>query len=246
MRRLVLAVVAFAVAASSGAAQPNAARLTVYAAASMTRVLPQIDSKERYQFAGTGTLALQVEQGAPADVFVSASPKYIVELQNKGLLVGEPAWILSNRIVLIVPRNNPAHIASPKDLTRRGVRLVIAAPSAPAGDYARKSLHGMNLDAALQNVVSSEPDVEGVVAKVASGDADAGFVYASDARAVASQVKRVPLPGSGRFTAVYGAAVVKGTQNLAAARAYVAMLRSKRVQAKLRTAGFGAAPRSAG
>jgi molybdate transport system substrate-binding protein len=245
MKRVALALAVFAATGATAGAQPAASRLTVFAAASMTRVLPHIDAKQRYQFAGSNTLALQIEQGAPVDVFVSASPRYIVELQSKGLLVGKPAWILSNRIVLIVPRTNPAHITAPADLTRPGVRLVIAATGVPAGDYARKSLAGMKLDAALQNVVSNEPDVEGVVAKVASGDADAGFVYQSDARAVGSRVKLVPLPGAGRFTTVYGAAVVKGTRNVAAARAYVTRLLGAHVQAQLRKAGFGARPRSA-
>jgi molybdate transport system substrate-binding protein len=241
MRRLapVLLVLVFAGTAS---AAPRDAQLTVFAAASLTRVLPQIDAQPHYQFAGSNTLALQIEQGAPVDVFVSASPKYVVDLQAKGLLVGKPAWILSNRIVLIVPRSNPAHIAKPADLTRPGVRLVVAAAGVPAGDYARKALAGMKLDAALRNVVSNEPDVEGVVAKVALGEADAGFVYQSDARAVGAKVKLVPLPGAGRYTAVYGAAVVKGAQHAALARRFVARLLSAPVQARFRAAGFGRPP----
>jgi len=245
MKRLVALAALAAVAASSAGATTKDARLTVFAAASLTRVLPQIDKDPAYQFAGTNTLALQIEQGAPVDVFVSASPKYIVELRNKGLLTGKPAWILSNRIVLIVPHGNPARIASPADLVRPGVRLVIAAAGVPAGDYARKSLAGMHLEDALKNVVSDEPDVEGVVAKVVSGDADAGFVYASDAKAAGSKVTRIPLPGSGRFTAVYCAAVVEKAPNPRAARAFVAMLAAPRAQALLRAAGFGPAPRSA-
>jgi molybdate transport system substrate-binding protein len=245
MKRLAALVALAAVAASGAGATTNDSRLTVFAAASLTRVLPQIDKYPAYQFAGTNTLALQIAQGAPADVFVSASPKYIVDLRNRGLLVGRPAWILSNRIVLIVPRANPAHIASPADLARPGVRLVIAAAGVPAGDYARKSLAAMHLEDALKNVVSNEPDVEGVVAKVVSGDADAGFVYASDAKAAGSRVTTIPLPGAGRFTAVYGAAVVENAPNPRAARSFVAMLASPRAQAVLRAAGFGPAPRAA-
>jgi molybdate transport system substrate-binding protein len=245
MKRL-LALVAVVALCSTGdaVAHSNAPQLTVFAAASLTRILPQIDNAPRYQFAGTNTLALQIQQGAPADVLVSASPKYIVDLRGKGLLVGKPAWILSNRIVLIVPHANPAHIATPGDLTRPGVRLVIAAAGVPAGDYARKSLAGMKLEDALKNVVSNEPDVEGVVAKVVSGDADAGFVYASDAKAVGARVTKIPLPGSGRFTAVYGAAVVKNAPNGPFARRFLALLQSPAAQAKFRAAGFGAAPRA--
>jgi molybdate transport system substrate-binding protein len=245
MRRALAFVVVAAVAASTAGAATNDSRLTVFAAASLTRVLPQIDRYPAYQFAGTNTLALQIQQGAPVDVFVSASPKYIVELGNKGLVVGNPVWILSNRIVLIVPRGNRAHIARPADLTRPGVRIVIAARGVPAGDYARKSLTAMHLDDALKNVVSNEPDVEGVVAKVVSGDADAGFVYASDAKAAGSRVTRIALRGSGRFTAVYGAAVLTNAPNPQLARTFVAMLAARHAQALFRAAGFGPAPRAA-
>jgi molybdate transport system substrate-binding protein len=245
MRRVLAVAVLAAVAVVPAGATTKEGRLTVFAAASLTRVLPQIDKRPAYQFAGTNTLALQIQQGAPVDVFVSASPRYIVDLSSKGLLVGKPTWILSNRIVLIVPRANPAHIAAPADLARPGVRLVIAAAGVPAGDYARKSLAGMHLAGALKNVVSDEPDVEGVVAKVVSGDADAGFVYASDAKAAGSKVTKISLPGAGRFTAVYGAAVVRNAPNPGAARAFVATLGAPRAQALLRAAGFGPAPRSA-
>ena len=245
MKRVLTLTVLAAVSASTAGAATNDSRFTVFAAASLTRVLPRIDKHPAYQFAGTNTLALQIQQGAPVDVFVSASPKYIVDLRNKGLLVGNPVWFLSNRIVLIVPHGNPAHIARPADLTRPGVRLVIAAAGVPAGDYARKSLTAMHLDDALKNVVSNEPDVEGVVAKVVSGDADAGFVYASDAKAVGSKVTKIPLPGSGRFTAAYGAAVVRNAPNPQLARTFVAMLAAPHAQALLRAAGFGPAPRAA-
>ncbi len=244
-----LLALGLALAVASGGASPQARagraddRLTVFAAASLTRVLPQLDKNPHYQFAGSNTLALQIQQGAPVDVFVSASPKYILDLQSKGLLLGKPAWILSNRIVLIVPRANRAHIRTPRDLTRPGVRLVLAAKGVPAGDYARKSLAGMQLQAALRNVVSNEPDVEGVVAKVAMGEADAGFVYASDARAVDAKVRRIPLPAAGRFVAVYGAAVLKNAPHAQLAHGYVLLLESPPAQARFRAAGFGAPPK---
>jgi molybdate transport system substrate-binding protein len=248
MKRLAPIAVALAVVAACGTqrgeAERNASRLTVYAAASLTRVLPQLDRNPQYQFAGSNTLALQIAQGAPADVFVSASPKYVLDLQAKGLLLGRPAWILSNRIVLIVPRRNPARITTPADLTRPGIRLVVAAVGVPAGDYARKSLAGMHLDAALQNVVSNEPDVEGVVAKVVSGDADAGFVYASDYHAVASKVRKIPLPGAGRYTAVYGAAALKRSTDPQLARGFVALLQSPIAQKQFLAAGFGLPPKA--
>lgn len=238
---LVGALTAALVLAGAGAALRQA-EPTVYAAASLTRVFPKIDPAVAYEFAGSNTLALQIQQGAPADVFVSASPKYVVQLQEKGLTAGRPAWFAANDLVLIVPRSNPARIRTAKDLVRPGVRLVIAAVGVPAGDFARKSLAGMHLQAALANVVSNEADVEGVVAKVALGEADAGFVYASDAKAVASKVKVVPLPRAGHYVAVYGAVVVRNAPHPAEARRFVARLLTKRAQAALRAAGFERAP----
>jgi molybdate transport system substrate-binding protein len=243
MRRA-LAVVAllFAVAPVAGAAR-SAARPVVFAAASLTRALPRIQPAATYQFAGSNTLAFQIQQGAPADVFVSANPKYVLQLQSLGLTVGKPVWFASDELVLLVPRSNPARIRTPSDLTRPGVRLVVAAAGVPAGDYARKSLAGMHLEAALANVVSNEPDVEGVVAKVALGEADAGFAYRSDAVAHAKQLKVIPLPRAGHFVAVDGAVVVKGAPHPAEARAFVRTLTTKRAQRLLVAAGFGRAPK---
>jgi molybdate transport system substrate-binding protein len=244
-RRLVTALVpvlaAALVLAGAGAALREAGP-TVYAAASLTRVFPRIAPGLSYQFGGSNTLALQIQEGAPADVFVSASPKYVVQLRDKGLTAGKPAWFAANDLVLIVPRSNPARIRTPRDVTGPGVRLVIAAVGVPAGDFARKSLAGMHLEAALANVVSNEADVEGVVAKVALGEADAGFVYASDAKAVASKVKVVPLPRAGHYVAVYGAVVVRNAPHPVEARRFVARLLTKRAQAALRAAGFKRPP----
>jgi molybdate transport system substrate-binding protein len=244
-RRLAAALVgalAGALALAGGGAALRQAEPTVYAAASLARAFPRIAPRATYEFAGSNTLALQIQQGAPADVFVSASPKYVVQLQEKGLTAGRPAWFAANDLVLIVPKRNPARIRTPRDLLHPGVRLVIAAVGVPAGDFARKSLAGMHLEPALANVVSNEADVEGVVAKVALGEADAGFVYASDAKAVASKVKVVPLPRAGHYVAVYGAIAVKNAPHPAEARRFVARLSTRRAQALLRAAGFNRAP----
>ena len=241
-RGAILALVAAAVVAVPAATARPTARITVFAAASLTRILPQIDSSPRYEFGGSNALALQIQQGAPADVYVSANPKYVAQLRSQKLLAGSPVYFAADKLVLMVPSSNPAHIRTPADLLRPGVRLVLAAVGVPAGDYARKSLHGMGLDGALANVVSNEPDVEGVVAKLALGEADAGFAYLSDARAVGSKVKLVPLPPAGRFVAIDGAGVVAGSSNATAARAFVARLLAPAAQKKLRAAGFDPVP----
>jgi molybdate transport system substrate-binding protein len=227
---------------STGNARPRASRLTVFAAAGLRSVLPKLDHNPRYEFAGSKTLAIRIRHGAEIDVFVSSNPKYFAELQSKRLLLDKPAQVAFDRIVLIVPRRNPAHIAAPADLARPGVRLAIAAIGVPAGDDARKSLAGMHLESALQNLLGTERGVETVVAEVVSGDADAGFVYGSEWKTVASKVKKIPLPASGRVHAPYSAAVLKRSPNAQLARGFVALLQSPIAQSAFRDAGFGVVP----
>src|SRR5439155_10247042 len=159
----------------------SSALLTIFAAASLTNVFPQIDKKPRYSFAGSNALAAQIKQGAPADVFASANTSIPQQLYDAGL-VEKPVVFTRNALILIVPKSNPARIHSVYDLRRDGVKLVVAAPGVPVGDYTRVVLHNLNLDDALGNVVSNESDVREVLAKVALGEADAGFVYTTDAR----------------------------------------------------------------
>jgi len=120
------------------------------------------------------------------------------------------------------------------------VRLVLAAPGVPAGDYARQALSNAGLRPALRNVVSNEQDVEGVVGKVSSGDADAGIVYATDVTpSVARSVGTVPIPEEDNVVAVYDIGVVRGTKTAALARAFVAYVTGPG-QAILQRAGFEA------
>ena len=160
-------------AAETSAAEtstPSTSGLTVYAAASLTEVFPTIDPAPQYNFAGSDELATQIREGAPADVYAAASSKYPQELFDEGL-VEEPVTFASNRLVLIVPKDNPAGIESIEDVTEPGTKLVIAAEGVPVGDYTRQVLEELELSAALDNVVSNEDDVKGVVGKVALGEA---------------------------------------------------------------------------
>jgi molybdate transport system substrate-binding protein len=211
--------------------------LQVFAAASLTNVLPHIDGAARYSFAGSNTLAAQIEQGAPADVFASANTTLAWQLYAKRL-VTRPVVFTRNNLVLIVPRSNPAHIRSVTDLRRPDVKLVVAAPGVPAGAYTLQVLKNLKLSDVLDNVVSREPDVRGVLAKVALGEADAGFVYATDARTVTKKVRTVPIPGWAKPTVAYAVAVVTASRHRAAAQGWVKQLLGKRAQAKLQAAGF--------
>ena len=211
--------------------------LTIFAAASLTTVFPQIDQHPRYSFAGSNALATQIQQGAPADVFASANTTIPQKLYDQGL-VEKPVVFTRNALILVVPKSNPAHIRSVYDLENKGVKLVVAAPGVPVGDYTRIVLHNLQLDDALKNVVSNEIDVREVLAKVALGEADAGFVYTTDARTVRGKVATIGIRWSAQPIVQYAVAVVKSSKHLAAARYYVGKLLRPFAQGKLRAAGF--------
>ena len=229
-------------AASQGAgATPGSSvgRATVLAAASLSKVLPQIDPNAKYTFGGSGALEADIEQGAPADVFAAASPKQPAALWATGI-VAKPVEFATNTLVLIVPRDNPAHIASVKDITKPGVKLVICDATVPCGDYARNVFKRLGITgAAMKNVVSQTTDVTQTVAEVALGQADAGFVYVTDAAAAKGKVTTVHLPAQAKPGAKDYIAVVRSARDAAAARAFVALVLSPAGQAKLRAAGFG-------
>lgn len=211
--------------------------LTIFAAASLTNVFPQIAHQNRYSFAGSNTLAAQIRQGAPADVFASANTTIPQQLYDQGY-VEKPVVFTRNALILIVPRSNPAHIRSVYDLRSSGVKLVVAAPGVPVGDYTRVVLHNLGLDDALKNVVSNESDVREVLAKVALGEADAGFVYTTDARTVRGKVATIGIRWSAQPIVRYAVAVVKSSRHRAAARYFVQRLLRPSAQSKLRAAGF--------
>jgi molybdate transport system substrate-binding protein len=230
-----VALLALALPASTSAG----GGITVFAAASLTQVFPQIDNSPRYSFGGSDQLALELQQGAPADVFGAASPKYPELLYRSGILQ-KPVVFATNKLVVIVPRSNPAHISSVYDLRRSGLRLVIGDKSVPIGSYTRQILDTLGItNDVLKNVVSEETDVKGIVAKVALGEADAGFVYVTDAKTAPAQLKNVPLPGWAQPPVRYELAIVKTTTHAAAARAFVKRVLSKRGRLLLKRAGFG-------
>ena len=238
---LVWALVVAAVLPGATAAQP-VANPTVFAAASLTQVLPAIDSRPRYDFAGSDQLAVQIQQGAPADVFAAASPKYPELLYRQGL-VEKPIPFATNTLVLIVPRANPANIHSVMDLTKPGVKLVIGDASVPVGSYARTVLNNLGITSSvMKNVVSQETDVKGVLGKVALGEADAGFVYATDAKPVLRKVGVIRIRESAQPRVVYEVAVVKNAPHLRAARAFVRRLIRPAAQRTLVRYGFGPRP----
>ena len=225
-----------AVALATGA-RSQSGPLTIYAATSLTDAFRAFDPAERYSFAGSNTLEMQIRNGAPADVFASAAPLNTQRLYRDGL-VDKPVTFTSNRLALIVPRSNPAEIRSIYDLRRKPVKLVIAGAAVPVGAYTRTVLRRMGLSSVLSKVVSQETDVSAVTGKVALGQADAGFVYVTDAKAVADRVTVVRIPAWAQPRVRYEIAVVSKSSNKAAARAWIRTLLSARGQAALKEYGF--------
>jgi molybdate transport system substrate-binding protein len=144
-----------------------------------------------------------------------------------------------------VPTANPAGITSVFDLRKQGVKLVVGTPTVPIGAYTRTILKNLALADVLSNTVSQETDVRSILTKVSLGEADAGFVYVTDAKTVAGKVTVIRLPAWAQPPVRYGIAVVKRTQDRAAAVAFINKVLAKAGQAKLRAAGFGAVKKGA-
>jgi molybdate transport system substrate-binding protein len=232
-----LLVTAGAVAATAAPAVRRT-QLTVYAAASLTDAFPKLDPSQRYSFGGSNTLAAQISLGAPADVFASANTTLPAQLYAKGLC-SKPVVFTRNRLVIVVPKANPANIRGIYDLTKKGIKLDIAGPGVPVGSYMLQILKNMNLtNAVLANVVSKETDVREVLAKVALGEADAGFAYSTDAKTAPGKVLAVNVPAWAQPKVQYGACIVSRSPNKADAQAFINKLVSKAGQRTLISYGF--------
>ena len=239
----ILTIVVLVASAFAGTARTQTEPLTIYAAASLTDVFRALDPAQKYSFAGSNTLETQIRNGAPADIFASAAPLNTQRLFGQGL-VDKPVTFTSNRLALIVPKSNPADLHSVYDLKRKPAKLVIAGAAVPVGGYTRTVLRKMGLTSVLSKVVSQETDVRAVTGKVALGQADAGFVYVTDARAVIDQVTVIRIPAWAQPRVRYEIAVVSKSTKKAAAQAWIKKLLSAKGQAALKAYGFLPLPKA--
>jgi len=231
--------------------------LTVFAAASLQAPFAALgDSLERsrpglkvtFSFAGSQTLALQVQQGAPADVFASADDRWMTAVKDSGHVRGEPRVFVHNELIVIIPASNPGHITELADLGRPKLKLVLAADAVPAGRYARTvlanlaQLPGYGADFANRvtaNVVSNEENVKSVLTKVQLGEADAGVVYGSDVTgSAADHVSTIGIPAAANVIADYSIAVLTHAPDREDAVAFVALVLSRVGQRVLAARGF--------
>ena len=245
--RLLLAVVALAAAttllAGGAAAEQRAhtrsqAQVTVFAAASLTDVFPAIDGSQKYSFAGSNALATQITNGAPADIFASANTTIPAQLFAKGI-VEKPVNFTRNTLVIVVPKSNPAGIHTVYDLAKPGVKIDVANSTVPVGSYTLQILKNMALASKVTpNFVSQETDVREVLAKVGLGQADAGFVYSTDAKTVPGQVTVIKMPAWAQPKIIYAMAIVTKSPNQADAQAFINKILSKAGQATMLKYGF--------
>ena len=176
-------------ACSSGSSGDSNGTLTVFAASSLTGAFTQIGkdfeaahpgTTVTFNFAASDDLSSQIESEGGADVFAAASSKYMDAVSSKVGVTGQVDFA-QNQLVVIVPKSNPAGIKTFEDIAKPGVKLVLAEEGVPVGDYAREALTSAGIETqAMANVVSNEQDDASVVAKITSGEADAGIVYVSD------------------------------------------------------------------
>ena len=241
-----------AVASVAGAAP---ASLTIYGASSLKAVLAR--AQTAYQAANPGTtitistdsssaLETKIEQGAPADVFLSADTANPQKLVDQGLAAGALTTFAGNLLTVIVPTANPAAIQTPADLARAGIKIITCGDTVPIARYAAQLVAnlarqpGYSADFVAKytaNIASKEDNVAAVVSKIELGEGDAGIVYVTDAR-TSTKVTTVAVPNGANVSATYSGVVVKASANVAAAQAFLTWFAGPDGQAILASFGF--------
>jgi molybdate transport system substrate-binding protein len=251
-RLLALGVVLLLVAPACGGAVHTAAAsgaqtaggITVFAGSSLTDAFKKAGDQLKvknpgtdfvFNFGSSSTLATQIINLAPADVFASADDVNMQKIVDAKLNDGTPSFFVGNRLQIAVAAGNPKQITSLADLAKPGLIVVLAAPTVPAGRYASDALQkaGVTVKPASQEV-----DVRAVLNKVILGEADAGIVYVTDVRSAGAKVVGVDIPEQHQVIARYPIAVVKDSKNPRLARAYVDYLLSDEGQRMLAEFGF--------
>jgi molybdate transport system substrate-binding protein len=255
---MVALVVAAALAAgacggsSGGGSSGGSSGGTLYvdAAASLTNAFTKLAGtyqqahpgwNVRLNFDGSDVLEAQILQHAPADVYAAASPKYPEILEAKKLL-GTTRTFATNSLLLVTPKSNPAHLRTPQDLTRGSPKIVVADPAVPLGSYTQTVLENLGIDETRLHIVSKEQNAEDVLAKVTSGEADAGFVYVTDALSQRAKLEEIGFPASADATATYPIGIVSYSKHTKAAQQWIDLVMSAQGQSVLKRFGFGAAP----
>jgi len=231
--------------APTSTASPLAGSLTVSAASSLSKVFPALatrfEAADRgtsvtFNFGSSGTLATQIVQGAPADVFAAAAPAPMAKVQVAGDLAGSPTTFARNSLEIVVKPGNPLGIHGLGDLPRAHV-VALCVLTAPCGATAGEALTRAMVHL-LPTAVTRAPDVDATLAQVTTGDADAAIVYVTNAATVGTTAVGVPIPKSQNVTTSYPVAILRSTSNPALARAWMAYVLGPVGTAALRRAHF--------
>lgn len=249
-RLLTLAIAVVLVGCTCGGAGPAtssvplAGSITVFAGSSLTDAFKKAGDQVKlttpgtdflFNFGSSSTLATQIINGAPADLFASADDTNMQKVVDAKLNESTPAVFLSNRLQIAVAAGNPKQITGLADLAKPGLIVVLAAPTVPAGKYALEALQKAGV---AVRPASQEVDVRAVLNKVTLGEADAGIVYVTDVKSAGAKVTGVDIPEQHQVIARYPIAVVKETKNPRLAKAYVDYLLSDDGQKLLAEFGF--------
>lgn len=253
-RVLFLLCALWLVGCGAGSIANQSPEITVFAAASLTDAFTEMaETYEaqnpsvtvRLNFGGSSQLAAQLREGVPADVFASANQAQMEAVIAAGRIEGgNTAVFATNRLVIIVPADNPANITSLEDLAQPGVQLILAVPGVPIRNYTDDIVAA--LPAQFQtnfyaNLVSEEENVRQGAAKIALGEADAGVVYTSDVTPdLASRVQQIPIPDEQNIVATYPLAPLSDAPQPALAQAFMAFVLGEQGQEILGRWGFGA------
>lgn len=245
MRRLLVLLAGLVLAACSSAGSGSGGRrsgtVTVDAAASLTEAFTTLQAgfekahpgtTVRITFGASSQLATQIQQGAPVDVFASASQKNMRQL---GDLAVRPTDFVRNTLEIAVPPGNPAHIAGVADLARPGVKVAVCDPAVPCGTVAKEVFRNAGITV---RPAASLADVKSTLAAVESGEVDAGLVYVTDVRAAGTKVRGVAVPAALDASTTYPIAALKDARNPAGARAWVEYVLSAAGRRVLTADGF--------
>ena len=216
----------------------------VFAASSLTEAFTDVatafnvvnpDVKVTFNFAGSGDLATQISQVAPADVFVSADDTNMKKLADAGEVAGDPVAIARNTFEIIVEKGNPRGIAAVADLANPELVVVLCAETVPCGNGAAKILKNSNVTVTPKSL---EDKVKGVVAKVTTGEADAGIVFVTDVKAAGDKASGVEIPTDVNAVTNYAMAITKQAANAARAQTFIDFVSGSQGQAILAKYGF--------
>ena len=256
-KQIFVAVLAALVLATSACYAQESKELTVFTAASLTGAFTEIGQMYKnetninvvFNFDGSQVLRTQIENGAYADIFVSANAKQMNLMKNEGFMNNSSITVFTKtKPVIIVPKDNPAKIQNISDLAKPGIKIVIGTKDVPIGDYTHQILAKLANDSAfgpeftkkvMANVVSNETNVNYITSKVALGEADAGVAYKSDiTKDLAAKITKIEIPEKYNVIAEYPTGVLKQSKYPAQAQEFINLVKSDKGMAVLEKYGF--------